>query len=328
MRQFITGIAFLMIITGCTKDFHLDPKAVKSLYVIEGRISTMSGPYYVRVTKSIGLLPTTYASNARDSAEPVKNALLIITDDNGITDTLIPARDTVERWMHQYDDAGNVVDSQYLTRKEIVTIHDRGYYQTTKIKGLPGNTYRLRVEIGDEIFQASAYMPPVTPLVDAAIRDTLVIPYDTSFPTPIAYFRDPPGEKNYYMLKVQHPGETMYDNYFYTHGHVMNNSHFDYSIFDDKLLVPEVNAIPFYYTFLEENRSVILYMWRTGGPYQMRLGSLTKEAYNYFNVLAKQMTYDGNIYKPTPTSPPGNISGGALGLFFASHISDKQTIRR
>lgn len=322
MRLFITGIAFLMIITGCTKDFHLDPKAVKSLYVVEGRISTMSGPYYVRVTKSMGLLPSSQATQSRDSAEPVKNALVIISDDNGITDTLIPAADTVVRLQYYYDN-GNIIDSQYRTREETVTIHDRGFYQTTKIKGLPGNTYRLRVEIGNEIFHASAYMPPVTPLDYAAIRDTLVTPYDTSFPTPIAYFRDPPGEKNYYMLKVEEIGESLYDNYFATPGYAQNSANFDYSILEDKLLVPEVNAIPFYWTFLEDNRSVILYMWRTDKLLQMRLGSLTKEAYDYFNILAKQMNYDGNIYKPTPTSPPGNISGGALGLFFASHISEK-----
>lgn len=310
----------LMMITGCTKDFQLDKEASKSLYVIEGRISSMLGPYYVRVTKSAGLLDPMDNNGKRDSAEPVLDALVIISDDNGTIDTLIPAPTTVQRW--RFVPTNNGWDSVYEPRPEYVTIHERGYYQTTKIKGVAGHTYRLRVEAGDQVFEASAYMPPVTPLDHFAIRDTMVPPYDTAFPTPIFYFRDPPGQKNYYMLKVQDDYEYNYDSYFASYGRTMNYSNLDYAIFDDKLLVPQGNAIPFYYTLMEENREVILYMFLGGGPYQGRLHSLTKEAYDYYNVFAKQLTYDGNVYKPAPTSPPGNISG-ALGLFFASDISAK-----
>jgi hypothetical protein len=319
MRQLITSIVILMIITGCTKDFHLDAKAAKSIYVIEGRISSLKGPYHVRVTKSTSLVDPSQAVSSRDSAEPVKDALVIITDDNGITDTLVPAPTMVERW-HYYP-AYNV-DSQLVTREENYVTHDRGFYQTTKLKGVAGHTYRLQVEIGNEIFTASAYMPPVTPLENTAIRDTLIPPYDTAFPTPIAYFRDPPGEKNYYMLKFIEPIEYQHDNYFADVWQLDNITNLDYSIFDDKLLVSEVNAVPFYWTMGEDNRSVILYMWSMAKHYQMRLGSMTKEAYDYFNIFAKQLIYDGNVYKPTPASPPGNINGG-LGLFFASDISGK-----
>jgi hypothetical protein len=63
-------------------------------------------------------------------------------------------------------------------------------------------------------------------------------------------------------------------------------------------------------------------------PIHVRLCSLTKEAYEYIKVMSRQVLYDGNIYKPTPVTPPGNISGGALGLFTASHISDKPLFPR
>lgn len=58
-------------------------------------------------------------------------------------------------------------------------------------------------------------------------------------------------------------------------------------------------------------------------PKQIRLYSLTREAYEYFNILNKQLEINGNIYKPAPASARGNISGGALGLFYATGISDK-----
>ncbi|WP_315816961.1 DUF4249 family protein [Paraflavitalea speifideaquila] len=58
-------------------------------------------------------------------------------------------------------------------------------------------------------------------------------------------------------------------------------------------------------------------------PVQIRLHALTKETYDYFNVLNRQLEVNGNIYKPAPASAHGNISGGALGFFYATTISDK-----
>jgi hypothetical protein len=60
-----------------------------------------------------------------------------------------------------------------------------------------------------------------------------------------------------------------------------------------------------------------------GPPIQIRLHSFTKETYDYFNTLYKQLENNGNIYKPTPASAHGNISGGALGLFYATAVSGK-----
>jgi len=56
---------------------------------------------------------------------------------------------------------------------------------------------------------------------------------------------------------------------------------------------------------------------------EVRLCSLTREAYEYFVTIEKQFQVDGNVYKPAPASASGNISGGALGLFWATSISYK-----
>lgn len=327
MRQFIAVFAFLICMTGCTKDFHLDPDQVKEVYVIDGRISNLRGPYHIRVSKTMGLyLPIDWAGSGAnpDTATPVTNALVIISDDSGITDTLIPATNKFEGMMYTFNN--RVFDSVYRRYIEVNMTRERGFYQTTKLTGIPGRTYRLRVEVDGQVFESSATMPPVPALEYVEMRDTTIAPFTNVGPIPVAYFKDPPGEKNYYLLKNYDFQKYPYDNYF-ENSTTRNGgvNYIDYYFFDDKFLIPGLNAIAsqqmFDYSRFESYPFAYLgnYDW----PIHVRLCSLTKEAYDYIKIMSKQVLNDGNIYKPSPATPPGNISGGALGLFTASHISDK-----
>lgn len=330
MRNYITCIAFLAVMSGCTKDFDINRAAHTPLYVIEGRISNMWGPYYVRVTKSADLANLPYhLYYGPDSTEAVKDALVIITDDTGIRDTLIPAPQTIDRYVYYFRDSifyrDLTIDSVFTTVGDRLTTHERGYYQTTKLKGQPGHTYYLEVQVGDTTFRSSAYMPPVPALERVEYRDTTLSPYLNSGEMPVAYFKDPPNEKNYYMLASNYfIHGYRYDNFFRP-GQItrLTVNLLEYYVFDDKLLITQVNAIPVRHLDFDEKEPYYAYGITPPFPTQVRLGSLTKEAYDYFNILSKQLKDDGNIYKPVPSSAPGNISGGALGFFYATHISDK-----
>lgn len=340
IQQYIVSILFVMNITGCTKDFNLDPEAAKSLYVIEGKISNMWGPYYVRITKSTGLIadPDPY-SPTRDSAEAVLNALVIITDDTGIKDTLIPGPSTIDRYVYYFRDSANfndfTIDSVFTTVGDRATTHERGFYQTTKLQGKPGHTYYLEVHIGDTIFRSSAYMPPVPALEHVELRDTTLSPYLNSGVIPVAYFKDPPDEKNYYALNYTYSLHAYRYDYSLAPGIYsgVTFSVFSWYVFDDKFLTTDMNAIPVriypnnvqhsnlpegYYPYWNTNYAI-----SNRFPRQIRLHALTKETHDYFNTIYKQLENNGNIYKPVPTSARGNISGGALGLFYATTISDK-----
>src|SRR5688572_23506749 len=96
IRYYIAGIAFIIATMGCAKSFNLELEDTPPLYVIEGRVSNMRGPYYIRITKSTNLLkiPNNSTAYGLDSAEPVKRALVVIADDMGVTDTLIPSTGT------------------------------------------------------------------------------------------------------------------------------------------------------------------------------------------------------------------------------------------
>lgn len=338
--NFIAVITFIMIMAGCTKDFHADSETTRRRITIEGSISTMRGPYHIRITRSGGLLSIPNpAYNIPDNAEPIKEALVIITDNDGTKDTLIPAPRSIERYKYIYYNDGRI-DSFLTTTQDLFKSSDNGFYQTTKIKGQPGHTYQLRVKIGELVFQSSAYMPPVPALEHLEYRDTTVQPYPNSGEMTYAFFKDPPGEKNYYLLSKHLPTIPSFDHNnsgsirsYYPYDNFLDSAVFtnaagnliQYYAFDDKLLSPDLNMVPVRFRAITRGETNLFYPYGIPQPYpvQIRLQSLTKEFYNYLEALAKQREDDGNIYKPVPSSAPGNISGGALGFFFAIAVSDK-----
>jgi hypothetical protein len=323
MKRFIIGFAFLNCIMGCAKEFEIDSGQAKEYYVIDGRISNKKGPYYLRISKSLGPIPGEFADGANsDTATPVLNAFVTITDDNGVADTLIPATNFFEGMTYSYFDGK--LDSAYKKSIEWNTTRERGFYQTTKLQGAPGHTYRLRVEADGQVFEASAYMPPVTELDSAGYKDTTIFPHENRGPIGVAYFKDPPGEKNYYVLKPVALEKHLYDNYFHNrHNNNGGVNAIDYYFFDDKLLVAERNTIPIQITYFDLAYNYTPFTADFYSIIPIRLCSITKETYDYIKAFSKQVINDGNVYRPAPASPRGNISNGALGHFFASHISEK-----
>ena len=319
-----TFVCIVILLTACTKELDFKLADSQPLYVIEGRISDLQGPYYIRITRSTNLLGNQLdVTQTLDNADPVQGAAVIIKDDMGTVDTLIPAADHTQRMMYYYHN--HKFDSFDLINPSLYFTSERGYYQTTKLRGLPGHTYQLFVRIGDSTFQASAYMPRVTDLDSAAVKiDTVVDASGNKGNLPLAWFKEPQEEKNYYMLQFNnHTMEYPYDQ--------MLMSYYYYSqllfVVDDKILPPYVNGlsvqiiVPDSYPWSDAPQYSFVFNSNNGA--QIRLCSLTKESYEYFSVLRKQWQADGNVYKPTPASAKGNIQGGALGLFWASSISYK-----
>lgn len=293
------------------------------LYVIEGRISNLKGPFYVRITKSTSLLGLGDRQdfNSRDSGlEAVTGAQVIISDDMGFSDTLIPAV-TKGPLRYSYIYRNGRMDSAQDQHYCALFTSDRGYYQTTKITGIPEHTYQLKVKIGDSVFHASAYMPVVSTLDSAALTETEVNPNGTKGLIPFAWFQEPQNEKNYYLLQYNNIADYPYD---IPYGHYVVSETSAYYVTDDKVLPPYVNGLAVRLTSSGHSQfDGGYYYLMNREPLQLRLSSLTKEAYEYFRALGRQFEDDGNVYKPVPASATGNISNGALGLFYATHISYK-----
>ncbi len=319
LRYYITGIILLIATAGCIKDFNLNPGETAPLYVIEGRISNLVGPYYIRITRSTNLL----GKPGTDSAEPVKGALVIIADDLGVTDTLIPGKTVGDpRNFYYYDYDTKAIDSLMNPPYTYNYSINRGFYETTKLTGRPGHTYQLTVRIGNEEFHASAYMPPVPTLDSAVIKETTVDPDGAKGYLPFVWFKEPANENNYYLFQYNAIKSYPYDN---PNANDSYYTHFPYYVLDDKTMPTYVNGLAVkvltsdHYQFSDSYP----YLSKPSAPTQVRLSSLTKEAFEYINVLGKQLRDDGNVYKPVPASLKGNISGNALGFFWATHVSYK-----
>ncbi|THU40246.1 DUF4249 domain-containing protein [Niastella caeni] len=322
----LTGIMLLLLTAGCTKEFNIELDKTQPLFVIEGRISNLTGPYYVRITKStnsLGLGGGPY----NDSAEAVTGALVTISDDSGITDTLIPAN-SYNRYRYFYFYKNGKVDSikerlpPYYSDKYR---GDRGYYETTKITGRPGHTYHLLVRTGNEEFHASAYMPNAPEIDSAALKEATINAKGDKGLLPFVWFKEPQNEKNYYLLMYNPITDYPYDNSF---NRFIPSGVYPFYVVDDALLPPYINGMAVQMMVnghdpYSNNYPYIIY----NDPVQVRLSSLTKEAYNFFKALGRQLEDDGNAYRPAPSSPPGNISGNALGLFWATQISHKLILR-
>ncbi|NII26083.1 DUF4249 domain-containing protein [Pseudoflavitalea sp. X16] len=302
---YLMGILFLLA-TGCTKDFDIDPGEAAPQYVIEGKISNMRGPHYVRVTKAANRLGTDMPPlSGVDNAEAITGALVIIRDDMGMTDTLRPVPQSNRRYNPLY-------------------MGDRGYYGTTRLTGIPGHTYYLQVHIGSKVFQASAYMPATAPVIDSVVlkKDPVADPSGQRGDAAFAYFKEPRDELNYYLLQHNIIADSAFEAarvYFsYT-------SVFPLYVFDDKTLSPYVEGMQLRTIFADNfgNNRMEPYWFTPGDSLQVRLSSLTRNTYDYLKALEKQFLDDGNVYRPTPASPTGNISGGALGLFWAANVSHK-----
>lgn len=284
----------LSILVSCVEDFDLKLQNADPRLVVEGWITNKPGPYYIRLTKSkIG----TFASqdqNYFENVEFVKGAVVIISDDHGQIDTL--------RFI-QPNDNSDPRDKWF-----------RGYYKTSKLIGIPDHTYFLKIKVWEKEFKASAYMP-IVPEIDSLRYSMKISEKDgDKYYVPLISFKEPQGIENYYLAQLK--------NDFSSHL-VVNTSIWQYSIFSDAHMTPYVSNLNI---GLGNNPRGITYpIYHNGDSIYVALSSLTKEGYDYYKALMEQFENDGGAYKPTPASPPTNISNGGLGLFRASAISEKRT---
>lgn len=293
MKQFVLVILLLFIFVGCVEDFYLKLQNADPRLVVEGWITNKPGPYYILLTKSkIGAFATPDQSYINNS-ELVKDASVIISDDSGQIDTLkfIQANDNSDprdKWFH-------------------------GYYKTSKLKGIPSHTYVLKIKVWGKEFEASAYMPPV-PEIDSLRYSMKIAEKDgAQYYVPLLNFKEPQGTQDYYLVQLKNE----FSPYL-----VVNTAIWQYSIFSDILMNPYVSNLNI--SLGTNPRGITYPIYHEGDSIYVALSSLTKEGYYYYKAILEQFENDGGAYKPTPTSPPGNIRNGGLGLFRASAVSEKK----
>ncbi len=132
---------------------------------------------------------------------------------------------------------------------------------------------------------------------------------------PTIYFKEPQNQSNNYLFQLI----DRYDDRFQ-----LSNRVWRYSILSDKTLEPYVKGLQ-----IDDGASPdghAFYPISIGDTLTVRMSSLSLGAFKYFESLIKQFEYDGGAYKPSPASPPTNLSNGALGFFRASSITSKSIV--
>lgn len=250
--KLISVLIFVAI--GCKKVIDVSIKNSQPQIVITGEITNRSGPYQVKISKTINF-------SSDNIFPPVSGALVTISDDK-IKDTLL------ER--------------------------SPGIYETRKIAGKMGDTYRLSVSAEGKEYASVATMPQRVRIDSLSF---LVGRKDALYP--VVNFQDPAGVENYYQFLEFINGERLPDS---------RGS----SVFSDRLSDGRYISRVLY-----DDSSDI----KSGNVVMIQMNCITKPVFEYFNELYQISGSAGGFSSQAPSNPASNITGGALGYFSAHTIS-------
>jgi hypothetical protein len=141
MKNLFLSILSLLFLVSCEKEIDLDLQDQSGKIVIEGNITDESGPYLVKITRSV----------AYTSSEPytvIENAQVMVSDNTGQTETLTYAGD--------------------------------GYYVTNTFTAQPGRTYTLKVTAEGRQYTAQSTMPQPIPF-DGLDQDSFKVAGETTY---------------------------------------------------------------------------------------------------------------------------------------------------
>jgi hypothetical protein len=271
---------FVLFMSSCIKEYDLELDDSKPHVVIEGLISDSVNLSYVRVTLSKSSLSASGEGNwQNDGTTPINNAIVIINDDMGNSDTLKSAPQSDAPFDLYYQ---------------------KGYYNLSHLRPVAEHTYFLTVRYDNQTYKAQSYMPALPKVDSVSFKFNNGETGKNDYYIPYIFFKDNSDKKNYYLFTT---GES-YSNVWC------------YSVLSDKYLKDYVNGIDVFHG--QSNLYWRDGYPMPGEAYYISMQSLTKEAYDYYDCLIKLFSNDGGTYKPAPASPVTNIDNNALGFFRAS----------
>jgi hypothetical protein len=215
-----------------------------------------------------------------------------------------------------------------------------GAYFSTSTKGIPGNTYTLKVEYEGQEYTATDYMCYGTTIDSLSVEPLGGSIHDKpdgsdGFLVPCLYFAEPQDEVNFYMFNYF---GISYVNGYFTELDGVNlplvkdlavygnlSSNWPISVVSDRFMPPYVYQYKMSdgddgrRHFSGTDMGFWYGSWDEGGAVDMYC--ISEPVYRYYSALSKQYYDDGGAFSPSPASPPTNISGGAQGCFSAASVS-------
>ena len=260
INKYITvtvALLSLFLLTSCEKEIEVDLNSAEPKLVIEGLVAADSLAT-VRLTMSKDF-------NTNNIFEPVLGAIVSISDDKG--------------------------------NSEVLKINASGIYAAKNLRGVPGHTYNLKVNVEGQEYTASSTMSPHTVKMDSITMYYIGL-MDYAFP--MVHFKDPSGTKNYYRDLVYINGKR----------HKLDE---DVTDTDNREGFPMSRILPIFKESNNDKEDPI----KKGDTITVEHQLLDKGAYTFFETLGR--------ISSSQTNPTTNIKGGALG-YFSAYTCDRQTV--
>jgi len=186
------------------------------------------------------------------------------------------------------------------------------------IAGTPGVKYFMDIEINynqkTSLYHAETRMIKTPPIswVSYVIRTGQLFKEDAF--VPLISFHEPQHVDNYYLFFLCELSRKSTTDYC-SAGITVS------SVIQDDFLPEYVEGLS-----VDDGASILKYRdfyphVTDGVGARVTMSSVTRETYEFYKASLDQFYNDGGAYSPTPSTPGGNISGGAIGLFRAQDSS-------
>lgn len=215
MKNLIIGISLFTgaCLFSCKKVITVNLNNASSQVVIAGEVTNISGPYRVSIN-------TTVNFSAPNNYPPVTGAVVTITDNTGLYDSLTE------------DSAGR-------------------YSTHTNWQGQPGNTYTLTVNAGGKTYTAVSTMPQPVTLDSVGFRQDARGRSDQVIEA-IPYFQDSAGIANYYQF-TETINDTPLNRVFVFDDQYSDGKYISVPLFDDSAHLKVGNQLIFSMYSIDQN---------------------------------------------------------------------------
>lgn len=317
--QYSFNLCFLFLAflySSCEEKFDIDSRELSDAIALDGIITNEPPPYFFRLTHVAPL--------GANEDGGVVDAQIVVTDHTaGLKDTLqllTPIREGVATRLNYYN--------YHTKKKSVVSLNNfsenaDGIYVTTKIYGVENHRYTLDILYRGEHYRAEETMIPKTLITAMTVKEVDLGVKGKAW-APCINFVNRPGEDNYYLLRV-YPYSTKSLRVSSPYRFYGGWHSWFYSILSDEYL--EENVEDFVVSEGEQGHGA------PGSGYPQGVDSLfvcmqsiSKACYDCYGEMIEQLRTDGGAYTPRPVTVRSNISGGVLGLFRVSAISEKYVL--
>jgi hypothetical protein len=243
--------ALLSIVWSCTEKIDLKLDEGVTKIVIEGTLSSTYRNQIVKISK-------TRPYYEAIPVEPVRDAIVTMSD------------------------SGNIY--------AFTQIRAGFYVSKISFAGVPNREYKMKIEIGNEVFEATSVMPRI-PKIDS-----------------IQFYSDPEDAQLFHIGLFAQENPLPGDYYFW--GVYKDYIYQTTNITQLKYMSDElING-----SYFNGNKLQSVFA-KPGNRITLQMGSITREYFNYSVAVLKETIYNDGIFKPAPANLEGNISNGALGFF-------------